>query len=206
MILKFNIAVKTIALLSIIIVVSAMQLNAQFIKDNYEVGLSGSLGSLSESSSSNYSGNYSTNNFTFLTLFADYYFLDGISVEPELGIFAIDNNSPAQFFIANICYTKMRRNSPFAFFVKLGYGISNSIILSSTSKSLIEGKDNFDTRIVNVGMGVKYILNSQIALRGECNYKFQKRAVTYVPLTGKSFTYDDKYETFSLAFGASYLF
>lgn len=179
--------------------------NAQFRKDNFEVGLSSSFGTLSASNTNPYLQNYSTYYFTFLSGFVGYYLFDGLSIEPEFGIFAVENNTPSQFLIGNISYTKLRKNSPFAFFGKIGFGISNSIILTYIDKPLITNPDNFDTKIVSIGMGVKYILDYQIVLRGEFNYKFQSRSITAGPISGKMYNYDAKYETFSLVLGASFL-
>ena len=178
--------------------------NAQFRKDNFEVGISTSLGSLSASNTNPWLQNYSTYYFTFLSGFAGYYLFDGFSIEPEFGIFAIENNSPAQFIIGNISYTKLRKNSPFAFFGKIGFGLSNSVILTSSDKPLMTNPDNFDTKIVSVGMGVKYILDYQIVLRGEFNYKFQSRTIDF-GTASDHVKVDARYETFSFVIGAAFL-
>jgi len=181
--------------------------NAQFRKDNFEVGLSGSFGGLNATNVNIYAQDYSTYNFTFLSAFVGYYLFDGWSIEPEFGIFAVENNTPAQYAIANISYTKMRKDSPFAFFGKIGFGVSNSLILTyNNEKSTIQNPDNFDTRIISLGMGIKYLVDNNIALRGEFNYKFQNRSLIAGPVNGTMFSYDSKYETFSIAFGAALLF
>jgi len=180
-------------------------INAQFRKDNFEVGISTSLGSLSANNSNPWLANYSTYYFTFLSGFAGYYLFDGLSIEPEFGIFAVENNKPSQFIIGNLSYTKMRKDSPFAFFGKVGFGLSNSVILTYAARPVVSNPDNFDTKIVSVGMGVKYLLDYQIALRGEFNYKFQSRSIV-VGTAGDRVSSDAKYETFSFVIGAAFLF
>lgn len=187
------------------LLILAGSVNAQFRKDNFEVGVSTSLGSLNTNNSNPWLTNYSTYYFTFLSGFAGYYLFDGLSIEPEFGIFAVENNRPAQFIIGNLSYTKLRKNSPFAFFGKLGYGLSNSVILTTSTKPLLSNPDNFDTKIISVGMGVKYILDYQVVLRGEFNYKFQSRSIVVGTATER-ISSDAKYETFSFIIGAAFLF
>lgn len=196
---------KKFCVIIIVFIALSIQTNAQFRKDNFEIGITGSLGSLNASNVNLYSQNYSTYNFTFLSGFAGYYIFDGFSVEPEFGIFAVENTTPAQFIIGNISYTKLRKNSPFAFFGKIGVGLSNSIILTYIDKPLIVNPDNFDTKIISLGMGVKYVADPQIVLRGEFNYKFQSRSVTAGPINNVMYNLDAKYETFSIVFGAAFL-
>lgn len=195
---------KNLLILAAVLMFAASA-NPQFRKDNFEVGISTSLGSLSATNANPWLPDYSTYYFTFLSGFAGYYLFDGWSIEPEFGIFAVENNRPAQFIIGNLSYTKMRKNSPFAFFGKIGYGLSNSVILTYSAKPLLINPDNFDTKIISVGMGVKYLIDYQIALRGEFNYKFQSRSITVGTVSDHT-TSDSKYETFSFVLGASFLF
>jgi len=190
-------------ILAAVIFVSAVSF-CQFKAGSLEVGLSGSFGSQSiDYSSSNYN-NSDSYKYLIISAITSYYIIDGLAIEPEAGIFAVSETSPAQYIIGNISYTYLLKNSRFAFFGRGGYGASNSIILSNMDKPLSAISDGLKISIINIGAGFKYLISDKIALRCEVNYKIQKHNED---ISTKYYNYnvERKWNTISFNYGFTLL-
>ena len=167
------------AVLLVVLFALAVPANAQFKKGDFELTLLGDLGSVSWESTLSYSffeGRTSTDDgttkYAYLALTPGYYIIDGLSVELELGLMAIEKMKPAQHVIGNVSYTHTFDESIFAPFARIGYGVSNSIYLPMLR---IPGResDKLDIGILNMGLGLKIRLGDVAVFRSEINYKKQ---------------------------------
>ena len=155
---------------------------AQFEKGNVELSLSGTGGGLGTTNTSEMMPPATMSGiYVFLNTSIGYYFLDGLSIEPQYGLLAEENLPPAHSLILNLSYNKRIPNSNIALFVEGGYGISNSISFPLFNGVYKFTFDKWIAHIINAGTGVKYLVKNDIALKVELNYR------------SESFTYTDPY-------------
>ncbi|HUI29542.1 MAG TPA: outer membrane beta-barrel protein [Candidatus Acidoferrales bacterium] len=164
-----------VAVIGFLLLTSSMS-NAQFNKGDLELSFSGSLGSTTDKSTGTYLGNSSsdsqTEQFLFFSISPGYYLLDGLSVEPEISLMAVQHAQPAQYFLLNLSYTYLPPNSKAALFVRAGYGISNSIqVPMMGGGTVVQMSDKFDIGVINLGAGAKFLLTQSVVLRAEVNYR-----------------------------------
>jgi hypothetical protein len=110
-------------------------------------------------------------NFFGLSVTPGYYIVDGFSIEPEIGITAIEEEYPSFFLLGNLSYTYIQTNSNWGPFIKLGYGISNSYNMFPGEKIYMHSSNEMDLSILNVSAGIKAILGNVLVLRSELNYR-----------------------------------
>jgi hypothetical protein len=151
----------------LLLVLGAATAPAQFTKGSWELGLLSSFGS------SSLEGSDESQSYFYVSVIPAYYIIDGLAIEPEIGITAdLDNSDNSYFkFIGNLAYTfKLSGNtSPF---VRVGYGISNGIELPySTGIGL--GDDDVHTNILQFGAGAKILVGQKAAIRLELDYRSQ---------------------------------
>ncbi len=199
----------SVLLLSILLLVpnslSAQNANSAFHQGSWEFNLTGSLGSInseSKFSSSYYNGSNSEDYKYFqLGIIPGYYITQGLSFEPEINIFAIEQSSPAYMLLANLGYTFTIENSIVYPFVHAGYGVTNAFqVPINTSLALMS--HDLDIGVLNLGAGIKTRFTESILLRTEINY----RKYSYSPdasLYGIS--YSMNLSSVALVFGFSYL-
>jgi hypothetical protein len=197
---------KTI-MLSLAIISILDLTKAQFQKGTTEISVAGNIGSYSLKSSSNsiyYSGSSSeTKNYLLLDLSTGFFVADGFSIEPEIGWFALEGIEPSIHLLGNLSYTMPNPTSKISPFVKVGYGLANSMEFPGMG---VIGRisDKMDVAVFNVGAGVKYLVASDIALKLEANYRkhsWSSSSNSY----GYSISNDMTYSTTGLLFGFSVL-
>ena len=189
---------KTLYFISAFLLAASVCSLGQFKAGNVELGLSGCLGSMNTEST--YNGRTTSQSCVYLALGAMplIYITDGLALEPEIGFFALSNYSPSIYIVGNIEYSHMIENSKFAIFVRTGYGISNSLVLTYLDKPLKStSSDGLNISIVNLGAGFKYFISKNIALRGELNIKFQKYSESY---SSKYYSYTSDYNWRTISF------
>ncbi|MBI3577849.1 MAG: outer membrane beta-barrel protein [Ignavibacteriales bacterium] len=186
--------------------------NAQFRQSDVELTFSGSFGAWESSvkatsTSSNYTFTYTsaeTRNFVSLSIAPGYYIFDGLSVEPQIGIIAVEKREPTFFLLGNISYTYSIPDSRVAPFALIGYGISNAVTYPMYGEAPIQASHDLNIPIFNAGGGIKTLLTSDIVLRAEINY----RKFMWTDSSNNSFgtgTSDNKHSTTAFIFGFSIL-
>lgn len=168
----------TILILFATVFLSSGTSRGQFTKASWEISLTGGFNSLSESSSS---GSSSSDNLSMLSfnISPGYYFIDGLSLEPEIGMFSIlsPNSSGKSYFklVGNVSYTFQTQEKGFAPYIKAGIGTSNGLQIGAGNSSLISTfSDNYSAvTILDAGIGIKFLVGKSAAIRTELNYLSQ---------------------------------
>lgn len=100
---------KQVFLASLLVMLVGSLCAAQYDKGDVEISLAGNAGMLMQTIKYSEPGNVSdcteSRTYALASLACGIYFMDGISIEPEIGILAIQRSYPGQYFIGNICYT-----------------------------------------------------------------------------------------------------
>jgi hypothetical protein len=197
-------------IISILVILLSSVCRAQFKSGDVELSLMGSAGSLTQESgysSSGYGFSNHSNTYNYLSIssLCGIYIFDEFSIEPEVGMLAIENSSPAQFIIGNLAYTYCVPNSKIAVFVRGGYGVSNAFILPMNGNLPLRYSDKFDIGIINAGGGVKYLVSDHTVLRIEINYRKQSYSQQYSSLYFSSTQYENSYSNYGVLVGFSIL-
>lgn len=151
---------------------------------------------------------YSSRDFLMLiTASIGYYFVDGLSFEPELDVNLITDDEISISILANLTYNFSTSNSKTYPYVKVGYGISNYV----TNYNYYGGStdNSLDTHLFNAALGIKLASTSGSVMRLELNYKYYTNSSSY--------SYGDQYnqttiesesgvDALSIAIGYSILF
>ncbi len=169
---------RIVGLLSIIALALSPAANAQLAAGTWELSVSGTAGSVSETYSSSGSGASHTSDAQgYLTLYLRpaLFLTEGLSFEPEVVWTAIENNPPAFSFAGNLSYTYRAPDAVAGPFVLIGYGFGNTVPL--TQRALGRLSDKMDISLLNVGGGAKFFLGERIALRTE--YRYQRYGYKY---------------------------
>jgi hypothetical protein len=181
---------------------------SQFEKGDVELSLIGTAGYQKETTPS-YSNSESTG-YIFINTCVGYYIINGLSIEPQLGLLAVEHISPAQSVLMNLSYTGRIQNSSIALFLRGGYGIANAISSPILAYTPIGPRGKWDVHILNVGAGVKYLLKENIAFRCEINYRTEKYPyeVYHYIYSGYSYSYitetiDRTISSYGIMFGFS---
>jgi len=164
-----------IAAISLLLIASSTG-NAQFKKGDVEFSFSGSAGSWARDHSENYTSGSSNSNsgtrmYGFFALCPGYYLVNGLSAEPEVNLIAISHDTPIEYLLLGVSYTYLRPNSKIAPFIRLGYGVSNSLQMPGMTVYPDRFCDKLGVSVVNVGAGAKFLLTRSILFRTELNYK-----------------------------------
>lgn len=200
-----KIFLETVICLSILVAPPSMV--AQFQKGDVELSLSGSLGKVS-SSSSGFGSNSSSESFLLLSVSPGYYFGRGFSIEPEVGLLAVEDEEPGVSLIGNIAYTHRIPESDVALFLCVGYGVSNALSFPVPGGIPFRMSNEFDITVFNVGGGLKYVIKDAVALRLELNYRNHSwmQEYSYYGYSGPtSYTLERSYSHIGLLVGFSVL-
>lgn len=155
-----------------------------------------------------YSSDHSSRDFLFLFCASiGYYFIDGLSFEPELEINLISYDEISVTTLANLTYNIKTSSNKVIPYIKLGYGLSNYI----TNYNYYGGpSDNsLDTKVFNAAAGIKLVHNPGLVMRLELNYKSYSNANSYSYSNSYSQTSIETewgIDALSIAFGYSILF
>jgi hypothetical protein len=137
-------------------------------KGDIELSVAGTFGS----SNMSRSGSSSDTKFAVLSVSSGFYLIDGLSLEPEIGWIAMEDDFPGWLFLGNLSYTypEIDQQHRIAPFIRIGYGVSNSYQLLTT-QLLIRTGNKLDVGVLNVGGGVKVGLVESAFLRAEVFYR-----------------------------------
>jgi hypothetical protein len=185
----------------LLFMVSTVICHAQFEQGNVEISLMGTGGYTKESPSM-YSSNAESIGYVLINTCIGYYLVDGLSIEPQIGLLAIEKVPPSQSILLNLSFSTRLPNSDIAIFLRGGYGFSNSISSPLLAYTPIRRRDQWDIRITNLGGGVKFILKEYIALKVEGNYReesfpYELTHYSYSPYG----SYDESTEYSTSSFG-----
>jgi hypothetical protein len=154
-----------------------------FNKGDWELNFSAGIGDLtssSKSSSTSTYGSYTNDNseswfFLQLGIIPAYFITEGLSIEPEINLLIQKEedkeSQTASSFLANLSYTFNIPDKNFAPFIRIGYGISNSLQFPTTLGDLMKISEDFDVTILNAGAGLKVLLSPSVIFRTEINYR-----------------------------------
>ncbi|MBK8551092.1 MAG: outer membrane beta-barrel protein [Ignavibacteria bacterium] len=182
---------KILFLTFVFLVISNNTGYSQFTKNSWEAGILINGGFSSP-------GN---NVFFNLNILPAYYIEKGFSIEPQFDINVTENIEPKFNFIGNLSYTFRIENSGFAPYLKAGYGLSNSVTGTGYPEYVYYyHSDKFDIGVFNSALGLKFLVNKKIALRGELNYKEYHINDDEIPIENSDMTH------LSFLGGLSFLF
>ena len=166
---------KKIYLFIFLLTTATLCCNAQFKQGDFEIGFSLGLGNISNTQESDNNDiikdDSQTQNFLAFNIIPAYFIIDGLSFEPEIGYTAMQEVNPSFSLIGNISYTYRIPDQNFAPFIRIGYGLSNSINIMPGDKRLFNGSDELDIGILNGGFGIKFLIENSATLRIEVNYR-----------------------------------
>ncbi len=138
-----------------------------FHKGCWELNFSASIGNLTTSTSSSSSGAYSPYSneksssmfYVQLGVIPAYFVSDGLSIEPEVNVLFQSQegvkNKPSLSFLANLAYNFNLPQKNFSPFIRIGYGISNSLQIPVVVGGLARVSDDLDVSVLNAGVGFK---------------------------------------------------
>lgn len=187
-----------------------------FKNGDWELNFSASIGNLTSTRSSSSSGAYgsysddkSTSLFYIqLGVIPAYFVTDGLSIEPEINVLIQSqegvDNKPSLSFLANLAYNFSIPEKKFAPFIRVGYGISNSIPYPSVIGELVRVSDDLKVGVINAGAGLKFLISEHLLFRTEINF----RRFAYKVENNYSYyesSYDYKLTSISGIFGFSVL-
>lgn len=170
------IIMKQHILASLIVLGLTAPAGAQYTKGSWEMTLLGGFNSIS---SSRNGGSGDAETYVGVFLSPAYYIIDGLAIEPEIGITTtLNGNETGIKLLANATYTftSFSEGKKIAPYVKAGYGVSNGIEfqLGGTGTGLIwEVYDEFAVSVLNLGVGAKWLIGKDAAVRTELNYNNQ---------------------------------
>jgi hypothetical protein len=170
---------KRLILLSAVIMMVMADATAQFKQGDVELSFSGSLGSWNTSSTSSGYNLSQSRNVAIISVVPGFYVVDGLSLEPELGLLAEEKAKPAQFLLGNVSYAYRIPDSKIALFGRVGYGFSNAIQLPVQPGIVSRVSNDFDVGVFNAGAGVKILVSQGAAVRAELNYKSHSWTTEY---------------------------
>lgn len=151
-----------------------------FAKKSWELSLMGSF--TSESVDNGYPDD--ENSTLSLSISPAYYIYDGLSLEPELIALVkfYGNNQAANYqLLLNVGYT-FRTKKSFNPYIKAGYGIGDmtTTYFAGTAASPNGAEDvNEFVQCINSGVGAKWIVGNNAAIKAELNYRVQH--YSYIP-------------------------
>lgn len=156
-----------------------------------ELSFSGTGGWMSTSSSSS-SYSYSSDAQGYLTLVArtGVFVYEGLSLEPEIALTAMEGTEPALVLAGNLSYTFFPPDANVCPFVLVGVGIGNAIPMGPNPIGRMSNA--LDVFMIGAGAGMKVFLTESAALRFE--YRYQRLSydyeytVSYYPTVRKSTT------------------
>lgn len=159
-------------------------------------------------STNTYSSDHSGRDFLFLlSASIGYYFIDGLSFEPELEINLISSDEISVSILANLTYNIRTSSNKVIPYIKLGYGLGNYL----TDYNYYGGSsdNSLDTKVFNAALGIKLAYTPWSVMRLELNYKYFSNSNSYSysdPYIQTSIETESSIDALSIAFGYSILF
>lgn len=199
---------KCFLLAGALFVLSATMIG-QFKQKDVELAFSGTLGSWSEKMTSG--GSSHSESAKYLSLFVEpgFYVADGLSLEPEFGVMALENEPPTFYLLGNVSYTYLPPDSRTAIYALAGYGVSNAVQYPIYNGAIVKLSKKMDVTVLNVGFGIKALVSERVALRVGFNYKDHRyspeNTYNYNPYGYTPSTVEYSYSNVGLLMGFSVL-
>ena len=144
--------------------------NAQFNPKSFEISSYISFGNYK--SGGTFYGQTQTysRDYLMLSVLPGIYIAEGFSIEPEIGIVSMEHTKPGFLLLLNGAYTYRIPTTRLAPFARIGYGVSNCV---GYQNSIYMGKSSnaMDIHIINLGIGVKFLVSDKACFRTEINYR-----------------------------------
>ncbi len=190
-----------IAMISMLLLTASLS-NAQFKEGDVELSFSGSIGSWSPPSTPDYK--IESENYASFYIVPGYYVVNGLSIEPELGLMAMEKSKPGQYVLMNLSYTYLIPDSKIGCFVRAGYGLANAFEYPFGNGIVVPASDKFNVGVLNLGAGAKFLISSNVLIRAEFNFKQHSWTYEYNS-TYYSYSADYKESTLGVVLGFSIL-
>ena len=156
---------------------------AQFQQGTIELSATAIAGSQTESlSGQGFPDRSESSTFAFLNASFGYYFIDGFSLEPQLGLLVLEGSAPSQSVLVNLSYSTRIADSNVALFGRAGYGMGNSFSFPSFGTVPVRVSTKWDVTVVNVGAGIKFLFSEVIAFRAEATYRRESSPSNIPPI------------------------
>ncbi|HUM35064.1 MAG TPA: outer membrane beta-barrel protein, partial [Candidatus Saccharicenans sp.] len=110
-----------------------------------------------------------------LPLRAGYYIWKGLEIEPELMLTKAEGADAGFILAANLAYNFNLKGN-LRPFILAGIGFGNGF----TVANIAEGDSDVNATVVNLGLGVKYLIGNSAALRLEYRYTHNHMKYDYV--------------------------
>ena len=193
----------------LLIMIRTVICNAQFEQGNVEISIMGTGGYMKESYST-YSYNNESIGYVLINTSIGYYLVDGLSIEPQFGLLAIEKVSPSQSLLLSLSFSTRLPDSDIALFLKGGYGFSNSVSSPMLAYTPINRRDKWDTQITSLGGGLKFILKEYIALKFEFNYReesfpYKMTRYSYSPYGSYTESVEYSMSSYAILVGVSFI-
>jgi hypothetical protein len=174
---------------------------AQTGTGSWELSLSSTLGTASQSTETEYGGRTTTHDgesqgYLSLALRPGFFVVNGLSIEPEFFWTAVEKVPPTFSMSGNVSYTFLIKESPVSPFLLAGYGVGNGIPLFQ--RLFLRSSDEMDITVLNLGAGVKVFLSEAIAFRAE--YRYQRFAEETSYPAGPTYRRTSDYHNLLLGF------
>jgi len=188
--------------------IAGQDAGAQIGRGSWELSAACNLGSMSSSYESTgggqtHSGSSEAQGYFALDFRVGGYPADGFSIEPEVYMLAVENESPAFNFGANLAYTFDIQESIIKPFVIAGYGIGNGAPIMQ--RLLGRSSDKLDIPVLRVGGGIKVFVSKSVALKMEYRYERYSQEKTTTIYT-YSYTTNSTANYHNVLFGFSVFF
>lgn len=147
-------------------------LQSQPKQGTWELSFSSQAGSMKESVKNSYDPNrYTSEGRSFLSISVrpSYYLHSLFSVEPEILWTAMESHPPSFNLNGNVAYHRQIFSERFYGFALLGVGLGNTVPLYQRFGE--RTNNQFNILVLNAGLGGKYFVTENVAVRGE--YRFQ---------------------------------
>jgi len=156
--------------ISFLLILNTFLCHAQFDSGHVELSLMGT-GGYQRQTPATLANDSQFLGYAMLNLSVGYYFISGLSVEPQIGFVAIEKSFPSQSTLLNISYTRLIPSSTVALFARVGYGISNSLSPPMLAFVPTRISNKWDVHVLNAGAGTKILIKENVVLRLELNYR-----------------------------------
>ncbi|HEX7344034.1 MAG TPA: outer membrane beta-barrel protein [bacterium] len=163
---------KTFIMAFSALLLTAICAQAQFEKGDWELGMTITAGSYSETSKSDYYEYEDRATYLAVALIPGYFLIDGLSVEPEFNYYTLQDADATFQLLGNLSYTGWIPGQRAAWFVRAGIGTGNGVPYPGLTFSLWDAEESI--LVLNFGAGLKVPVSHHAALRTELNYRIYR--------------------------------
>jgi len=194
---------KTIGIVLLVLMLGTALSYSQYTQGTVEMSLMGTAGSIKPETSFPGFPSLDSHSYFFLTGSVGYYLTDGLSLEPQFGLFAEKNSPPAETILLNLSYTVEIPRSIVAPFFRAGYGIGNAFSYPFYGNIPSYSSDKWDVNVWTAGVGLKIAVKEDIILKTEVNYRQESLTVdvpAYYSISPTSYTMKESSFAFLIGF------